>query len=88
VRHSLRREVFEVGFVARIVRFVGRFFRFVGHQIAETIRFGGEPGGIAQSTGRGAGGVPKSVAGAMAAGAGRRVGAEANEGSITERQPD
>jgi hypothetical protein len=80
--------VFEVTLVARIFRGIGRFLRAVGDEIAGTIRWGGERGGIAQSTGRGDMGVGKGIAGAMAAGAGKRIGAEANEGALTEDQPD
>jgi hypothetical protein len=65
---------------------VARLLRKVAHELAETVRWGATRGAVAQATSnpRGTSGIPPSIAGAMAIGEGRRLGAEANEGSITD----
>jgi hypothetical protein len=67
------------------VRIVARIVRAVGREIAGTIRWGAEPNAIAQSINpHGPQSIPPSIGGAMAAGAGRRIG----EGSVDVSRDD
>jgi hypothetical protein len=63
-----------------------RLLRKIANELAETVRWGATRGAVAQATSinRGTSGIPPSIAGAIAIGEGRRLGAEANEGAITD----
>lgn len=60
------------------------------HEIAATIRWGAEPNAVGRSLNQSQGGgdVPASIGGAMASGAGRRIGAESAKGSHTDVPED
>jgi hypothetical protein len=63
---------------------------WLAREIAATIRWGAEPNAVGRSLNQSQGGgdVPASIGGAMAAGAGRRIGAESAEGSLSDGPED
>jgi hypothetical protein len=67
---------------------VRRAVSWLAREIAATIRWGAEPNAVGRSLNHGGqggqGDVPASIGGAMASGAGRRIGAEGSEGSLTD----
>jgi hypothetical protein len=71
---------------------VRRAVSWLAREIAATIRWGAEPNAVGRSLNQGGNGsqsdVPASIGGAMAAGAGRRIGAESAEGSVTDGPED
>jgi len=69
---------------------VRRAVSWLAREIAATIRWGAEPNAVGRSLNQshGGGDVPASIGGAMASGAGRRIGAESAEGSLTDGPED
>jgi hypothetical protein len=69
---------------------VRRAVSWLAREIAATIRWGAEPNAVGRSLNQSQGGgdIPASIGGAMAAGAGRRIGGGSAEGSLTDGSED
>ena len=68
-----------MAWMKRLLNVAARPVRWVGHELAATIRFGAEPSAVGRSLNHDGGSdIPSSIGGAMAAGAGRRVGGDRN----------
>lgn len=67
-----------------------RAVSWIGREIAATIRWGAEPNAIGHSLNQSQGGgeVPASIGGALAAGAGHRIGAQRAEASLPDGSKD
>jgi hypothetical protein len=75
--------------VKRVLSMAARAARWIGHELAETIRFGAEPSAVGRSLNHDAGSeIPSSIGGAMAAGAGRRIGGDRSIGSHSNGPED
>jgi hypothetical protein len=75
--------------VKQVLKIAARTARWIGHELAATIRFGAEPSAVGRSLNHDGGSeIPSSIGGAMAAGAGRRIGRQSAERSVTDRPED